>query len=121
MKKRDLIIIFVILAAAGMVYLIVGGADTQSGAVAVVSVSGEERDLLDLSVDGQYQYTNAGGSNTVIVSDGTVRVSKSDCHDKYCVKQGSISKQGESIVCLPHRLVIEIRSSAGDGVDAVAR
>ena len=42
-----------------------------------------------------------------------------DCPDKLCVKTGRISKTGETIVCLPHRVVVEIIGAAADdsGVD----
>ncbi len=33
---------------------------------------------------------------------------KADCPDKLCVKQGKISKSGESIICLPHKVVVKI-------------
>ena len=37
-----------------------------------------------------------------------------DCPDKVCVKTGKIKKPGQTIVCLPHRTVIEI---TGDNAD----
>ncbi|MFR4337598.1 MAG: NusG domain II-containing protein [Lachnospira pectinoschiza] len=46
-----------------------------------------------------------------------------DCPDKLCVKTGMISKTGETIVCLPHRVVVEIIGAAADdsGVDSIVR
>ena len=38
-----------------------------------------------------------------------------------CVKQGKISKDGQSIICLPHRLVITVRKGEKSGVDTVAQ
>ena len=38
-----------------------------------------------------------------------------DCPDRLCVKQGSISKNGESIVCLPHKVIVTV--TGGDGAD----
>ena len=30
-----------------------------------------------------------------------------DCPDKLCTKQPAVDKNGESIICLPHQVVIE--------------
>ena len=50
-----------------------------------------------------------------------------DCPDKYCIQMGKATHTGDTIVCLPHKLVIEITSSASDDsssdldIDTVAR
>lgn len=49
------------------------------------------------------------GYNLIEIGDEKVRVIEADCPDKLDVKQGFISKTGEIIVCLPNRLVIEIK------------
>ena len=33
---------------------------------------------------------------------------RANCHNHDCMQQGSISKTGETIVCLPHKLVLEV-------------
>ncbi|MCI9625547.1 MAG: NusG domain II-containing protein [Clostridia bacterium] len=48
------------------------------------------------------------GTNTLWISDKEVRVVQADCPDKLDVKQGAIGKSGETIVCLPNKLVIKI-------------
>lgn len=50
------------------------------------------------------------GYNKIEIGDGKVRVIEADCPDKLDVKQGWISNQGEIIVCLPNRMVVEIKS-----------
>lgn len=54
------------------------------------------------------------GYNLIEIGDGKVRVIEADCPDKLDVKQGYISKPGEVIVCLPNRLVIEIKGEKKD-------
>jgi len=54
------------------------------------------------------------GYNLIEIGDGKVRVIEADCPDQLDVKQGYISKVGEIIVCLPNRLVVEIK---GVGVE----
>ena len=64
-----------------------------------------------------------GGSNIVTIENGGVTMTDADCPDKLCVKTGRISKTGETIVCLPHRVVVEIIGAAADdsGVDSIVR
>lgn len=50
------------------------------------------------------------GYNKIEIGDEKVRVIEADCPDKLDVKQGWISTQGEIIVCLPNRMVVEIKS-----------
>ena len=54
------------------------------------------------------------------VSGGRVRVRDADCPDRLCVRMGWVSRDGESIVCLPHKLVVTVRGGEA-GPDAVSR
>lgn len=62
-----------------------------------------------------------GGANTFEIKDGTVFMREADCHDKVCVGMLGISSAGETIVCLPHKLVLAITGPDGDtpGLDAI--
>ncbi len=53
------------------------------------------------------------GKNTVVIDQGSVWVSQADCPDKLDIKAGRISKTNQMIVCLPNRLMIEIKDDAG--------
>lgn len=55
-----------------------------------------------------------GGSNTVEVEQGRIRVSQADCPDQVCVRQGWVSDGVVPVVCLPHQLVIQIKGEAGE-------
>lgn len=81
--------------------------------------------VLDLSDDVALEVTTAFGSNTIVVEDGAVRISAADCPQGDCTRQRAISRPGEQIICLPHKLWIEIvpagSSPAGEmDIDAVA-
>ena len=64
----------------------------------------------------QYDYYNV-----VMINGGKVSVSEASCKNKVCVRHGAISRSGESIVCLPNRLVVRIESGPeeGGGYDSV--
>ena len=110
MKQKTLfwLVLFALLAAAGAgVYLLRGG----SGTVAVISVDGAVYDTVDLaSVAVAYERTieTEYGWNTIRVGHGAIAVVEADCPDKLCVHQGEITDGVLPIVCLPHRLVIQI-------------
>ena len=89
---------------------------------AVVYQDGEVVERIDLSrVTEGYSFTVEGqwGSNTVEVEPGRIRVSAADCPDQVCVRQGWVSDSASPIVCLPHRLVIQL-TGGESGVDAVS-
>ena len=75
----------------------------------------EEISLNDISVPYEIDLE----TNTVLLEKDGVLMSKAHCPDKLCVHQGKITKAGESIVCLPNKIMIEI-SGTKDKVDAVA-
>lgn len=47
--------------------------------------------------------------NTVEIKKGKVTVTKADCKNQICVNTGTISKKGETIICLPNKVYIEIK------------
>ena len=81
------------------------------GSRAVISVDGAEYRTVELdTVTEPYEFTvrTERGWNTVRVEPGAIRVVDADCPGHDCVRQGAISDGRIPIVCLPHRLVIEI-------------
>ena len=106
--KGDVLILGIILALAFLTWLIPHiTEDDTSGSEVVVLRDGNEIGRYSLSADN------------IITSGGTVKVTDADCPDQLCVRQRSISKNGESIICLPHKLVITIDSPEESDIDAV--
>jgi len=82
-----------------------------------VQVNGEEikKILFDQQLVGHtIPVETEFGYNLIEIGDGQVRVIEADCPDKIDVKQGYISRIGETIVCLPNKLVIEIKGESGE-------
>ncbi len=110
-----LLLLGLAVVCAGAFWLI-QSADT--GTVATISVDGEVIEKIDLSkvkesyeieIDTEY------GHNVILVEPGAISVLEADCPDQICVKQGKMTGGGVPIVCMPHRVVIEI---GGSGIDA---
>lgn len=55
------------------------------------------------------------GTNVIQVNDGSVSVSDADCPNHDCVTQGAISHAGQQIVCLPHKLTVDV---VGEGTSS---
>lgn len=116
MKKRnDLLLIAGLLLAAALVWVLVrpGGA----GGWAVVTVDGAETARYPLDRD---QTVTIGGEayNILRISGGEAAVIEANCGDHTCVRTGTVSREGETIVCLPHRLVVRIEGGGASGFDA---
>ena len=62
----------------------------------------------------QYTYYNV-----VKIEDGGVSVTGASCKNHVCVRHGSISKSGQSIVCLPNRLIVTIEDKSGGNYDSI--
>ena len=85
--------------------------------VARISRDGVLLEEIDLSqVDEPYSLTleDDSGRNVLSVERGRVCVSEADCPDQVCVKQGWVSNGAVPIVCLPHKLVVELVGTGED-------
>ena len=142
-RKADIIlfIVLVIIGLAASAALTLSHSEAGSGAKVIIESGGdlyarypisEDRTVVvpapkqtavdapagnpDDSASVQYDYYNV-----VVISGGTVSVTEASCKNQVCVKHGTISRPGESIVCLPNRLVVRIEdgSEEGGGYDSV--
>ncbi len=110
MKRKTLfwIALFAVIALAAGGYAMLAGTE---GTTASVYVNGELYETFDLaSVVIPYEVTiqTETGYNTLRISRGAIEVAEADCPGQDCVRQGQIRDSLLPIVCLPHKLVIEI-------------
>ena len=115
--RRDLWLIGGILALALVLLLWPKGA----GERVRLTFGGETCDY-PLAESKTLELAWEDGSLTVRIEDGAVWVERSDCPDQVCVRTGRITQAGETIVCLPAEMALEILpGEESDGqVDAVA-
>ena len=111
MKTKSLMwgLLFAVIVIGGL--LLYRGLGRGEGTVAVISVDGEELERVDLSkVRKEYdlEISTEYGNNTVHIEPGAISVTAADCPDHVCMRQGKLTGSGIPIVCMPHRLVIEI-------------
>ena len=118
--KRDLLLLVGIIFAALLVWVSFQFINHGRADVALVLQDGKVIASYSLWEDqtaiisyGEKEY------NLLMISSGTAFISDADCPDKLCVSQKAISRKGESIICLPHKLVIVIDPKEEGEVDAV--
>jgi hypothetical protein len=126
MKRRNDIILLVtvlLLSCAGILFVNYRKNSVKTDiakAKVLMSVDGKVEQEIDLSKDGDYAIVNDNGDfNTINITQGVVRMKEANCPDKLCIHQGKISKNGETIVCLPHGLIVEIKSDDNPELDIV--
>ena len=122
--KRDIILVLSMVIIAAAAFLIINFAVKKDGSYAVIKVDGKVIKTLDLNSGETTIEVNGyqGGVNKVVINDGKVSMTEAGCPDELCVKTGKISRVGETIVCLPHRVVVEIKGSPDDdSIDSVVR
>ena len=118
LRKADLL-----LLAAALVFGVVLAAVLllrSPGGTVQVRVAGAVTAGYPLDVDASYTITGAnGGTNLLVIEDGAARIEEASCPDGVCVHTGRIRRNGQSIVCLPNQVVVEIVSDTenSSGVD----
>lgn len=120
-KHRNDIILAAVLLLAALAAFAVIQLTKKSGGYAVVVQEGKEIASYPLSEDISVTFQSSnGGYNTLVIKAGKADVTEADCPDKLCVNQHSISFNGETIVCLPNKLVVKIVSGEEADVDIIA-
>jgi hypothetical protein len=109
-KRTDLIfigsILLVMIVAVVVVCIIFF---SKEGSKAVLTLDGNVILEQELSVDCEIPIATSNGSNTFVVKDGEAYIREADCPNQICVEHAPVSKKKETIVCLPHKLVVEIQ------------
>lgn len=107
----------VIIGIGSSVYLAMS---KTSGDKVIIEVNGELYGKYNLYEDREIEVENGKNINHVVIKDGRVNVESSSCRNQVCVDTGWIDKAGESIICLPNRVVVSIEGKGGGDYDAVS-
>ena len=107
-RKADLILVGFVLLTALVLALTVSRTKTVSGARARITVDGKVYGIYDLADEQEIAIEQEDGINRLKIENGSIHMVEADCPDQYCIRQGTISKERQTIVCLPHKIVVEI-------------
>lgn len=106
------LILFIILVSLASMFLMKNDIFSYDEKYISIQVNGveEKKIIFDKSVVGKtIPIETEFGYNLVEIGDEKVRVIEADCKDELDVKKGWINSVGDNIVCLPNKLVIEIK------------
>ncbi|MCD7928727.1 MAG: NusG domain II-containing protein [Clostridiales bacterium] len=126
LKKRYDLLLLAALVLAGLAltaFVLLSRMNSSSdGLTVTIRQDNEVIATLPLDEDATYAVQSEDGvTNLVVIEDGTVHMEEADCPDQLCVKQGKIRYAGDSLICLPNRVVRWISGEDEQALDAVAK
>jgi hypothetical protein len=115
-KKWDIAIIILLMVISFIPYIIFTyNQRNNTGEIyAVISVNGKEYRKVRLDNNKtieEFTVETPEGFNTIKLEGSNIEVIDADCPDKVCIKPGAVNKVGERLVCLPHKVIIEIKGT----------
>ena len=111
MKKKDIILGIGIIAAALLMLLVLQINRGEEGNRIQVILDGKIYGTYSLEKNQVIEIEEGSFYNKIRVEDGKAYMEEANCPDGYCEEQGKISRHTQTIVCLPHKLVVEVLES----------
>lgn len=123
-KKWDVILIIALIVLAFIPQIVFGIMVNKnySGTYAEITIEGKLYKSIPLSNNNGEQEINVKtkyGYNVVKIKGQSVAIIDADCPDKICERPGFISKPGQSLVCLPHKMMVEVKGYADKNSDEI--
>ena len=120
-KKSDFVIIAVLMILSFLPEIILGASVGKgfSNTYAEITISGKLYKTIPLSKhkgEETIELKAKNGVNIIKIKDNKIGIIEADCPDKVCMNPEYIQKAGESLVCLPHKVMIEIKGTAEDDI-----
>ena len=101
--------LFLIILVSALLALAVVHFKSPAGRSVTVTVDGKVFGSWPLDRDEEIVIGSGSHfKNVLVIRDGKAMMTEADCPDKICVHHRPISHRGESIICLPHKLAVEI-------------
>lgn len=110
-SKKEILFISLVLFIGAAILIRIYGKKQEAGIV-LVQVDGKRIETFSLSTSTVYKIKSKDGSNLLHIENGSVWLEEADCPDQICVHTGKIKYVGQSIICLPHKVVIEIKEKS---------
>ena len=122
LKKGDYLILLVVLIALVVMLIMISGNQqgnqvhiTADGITKTYSLSDKQRIRIPKSKDSTGEQVDIG--NTIVIDNGQVYMEDADCPDQVCVHHKPISKNGETIICLPNQVFVEVENDIENEID----
>ncbi len=109
-KLGDAVVILILIMISFVpCYFLLSPKRESSNIIAIIKVNNHEVKRLPLSEDVVWKYQKDNKLNVIQVKNQRIRMIDANCQDQVCVKEGWKSKSEDTIVCLPHRFLVELR------------
>lgn len=120
-KKLDFVIIAVLMLLSFLPEIILGASVGKgyNNTYAEITVAGKIYKTIPLSEhkgEESIEVKTKDGINIIKIKDNKIGIIEADCPDKVCMNPEYIEKPGQSLVCLPHRVMIEIKGKIDDDI-----
>lgn len=113
MKKKDVILMGGILVVALALFLVMHLTGNEAGDQIRITVDGTVYGTYSLEKDQVIEVEEKDFYNRIRIQDGKAYMEEANCPDGYCEEQGKISGRTQTIICLPHKLVVEVVDADG--------
>lgn len=123
-KKGDIITIGVLIALSFvMIFALNKTKGMEEGQYLRIEKDSKLYDEVPLNEDREIVIEGSGQYNKIVIKDGKATMEEANCRDQICVHMHDISLDGETIICLPNRVFLEVvdKSKSIDGIDKINR
>lgn len=105
----------------GMILTVAINSFSKDGSMINITVDGtlygnyelSEPQEIPIELDGRI-------ANIIVIENGSAHMKDADCPDRLCMRQGSIDQDGQTIICLPHKLVVEVTGGKKEAYDSIS-
>jgi hypothetical protein len=123
-KKWDIILLALLTILSFIPAIIFGVTFNRNynGAYVEITIEGKLYKKVPLSEHTGEEELNIKteyGYNLIKIKDQSVAIIDADCPDQICERPGFISKPGQSLVCLPHKMMVEIKGYDNTNSDEI--
>ena len=105
--RNDIILILIIIVVALVSAFLYFSLQTEGNCVSVIK-NGNQVAVYSLKENLTVPISDEKNTNILVIENGKAYVAQATCPDQICVNHRPVSKVGETIVCLPAKLVLEI-------------
>lgn len=124
-RKWDVVLIVSLLILScipAALFWASGQAAAANGTHAVIYVDGKEYKTVPLS---EHHGTDTltirteHGYNTILIRNEEIAIIDADCPDQVCVHEGFLKNPGQTSVCLPHKVMVEVQANDASDPDII--
>lgn len=120
-KKQNVIFIIILLIASfAMLFFVIMGKQRQKGYKVLIYVNGTLVQEVSLEVEAEIVIHGNPGDNVLVIRDRKAYMKEASCENHVCIQQGEVSRNGETIICMPNQIIVEV-SAEKQEIDAVVR